>query len=888
MGDVLGLPLHLAVHVSGFAVAAGLAAYAVVHRDELGPGWLSLLVGATLVGVSSLVLGAQLAEGLAWPLYVRAAGYAGIAFGAAGRLGVAAVAVAVPASAHLVTATAGGLAAVATVGGVLGRGRQVWLLSGGLALLAAGDLVAASDPPVGAWISLVGAGLGLVWLAQRSRRSLAARFVTLFGAVLLAVVLMLASASAAVFDQDLRDDRLDLLAQQAAARSELLADDATDELAASLAVLAEGTQLSSALLQDRAGPDTAANVARLATRADLVLLLGADGSVVASYDRSTGQPAPQAATPVAGLPMVVAAREQQAPTDGLTAIELLSTGVDAPELLAVAAHPLFPRVDGQERRDQLAGLVVAASRVTRPDRLDTIATQTGADVAVLVHGRLAGTTLPTDPAVDADLEALADAAGGQVDTLGGREAFVHVEPIVGADDSRLGALVLVEDATVVADLRRTTSRSLFLAAVLGGLLATVLAGVVTDRATRPVRRLTEAAERIAEGDLTVRVDSTRTDEVGRLATAFGGMASALQAREAELRGAATREATLRERLEAVTGSMQEALVAVDGRGEVAMANPAAGALLGADPDDLVGRHLDEVLAGTDDDGEPLAAALGRPGALDTRLVRGTIVVADGRRRAVAATAAPLLTDLGEPGRVVVLRDVTSEAEVERLKTEFVSNAAHELRTPLTPVIGFADLLRRKPDLDPERRDGIVAEIADSAERLRDIVDKLIRFADLEAGRAHVAPEPTDLSSLVDEVLGDWRGRHPDRAFRRRLARRLPPVLLDPRWGRMVLDELVDNATKFSRDTVVVAARRQADGRVRIEVRDRGVGIPEEAMAEVRSEFRQADGSATRHYGGLGLGLAIVERVLDRMDGALELDSVVGQGTHVAIVLPPAP
>ena len=73
-------------------------------------------------------------------------------------------------------------------------------------------------------------------------------------------------------------------------------------------------------------------------------------------------------------------------------------------------------------------------------------------------------------------------------------------------------------------------------------------------------------------------------------------------------------------------------------------------------------------------------------------------------------------------------------------------------------------------------------------------------------------------------------------------------------------------------------------RDRLGVRDRGVGIPEEAMAEVRSEFRQADGSATRHYGGLGLGLAIVERVLDRMDAGLEIDSTVGQGTHVAVVL----
>src|SRR5690606_7352979 len=157
--------------------------------------------------------------------------------------------------------------------------------------------------------------------------------------------------------------------------------------------------------------------------------------------------------------------------------------------------------------------------------------------------------------------------------LGGADHFVHVEPIDGLGGARIGSLVLFEDATVVADLRRVVARALFLATVLGGLLATAVAALVTNRATRPVRQLTDAAEQIAEGDLTVRVASDRDDEVGRLATAFGGMAGALQAREADLRTAATREATLRERLEAVTASMDEALLAVDADGRVTTANP---------------------------------------------------------------------------------------------------------------------------------------------------------------------------------------------------------------------------------------------------------------------------------------------------------------------------
>ncbi len=139
---------------------------------------------------------------------------------------------------------------------------------------------------------------------------------------------------------------------------------------------------------------------------------------------------------------------------------------------------------------------------------------------------------------------------------------------------------------------------------------------------------------------------------------------------------------------------------------------------------------------------------------------------------------------------------------------------------------------------------------------------------------------------MDRVLHTWRRDRPDRTFRRRLPRDLPLVLADPDWLVRVLHELVDNAVKFSDDPVLVTAAT-TDDHVRVEIRDKGVGIPETMLEEVRGDFRQADASSTRHYGGLGLGLAIVERILERQDGALELTSSMGQGTHVAVVLPAA-
>ncbi len=140
------IPLHLAVHVLGLTVAFGLAGYAAVRRGEASVGWLGLLVGGLLLGVSHIATGALLAGDTGWPLYLRAAGYAALAVGAAGRLvGMAAVVAVAPPAAHVAAAIAGAAAALATTRGVLGRGRSVLPLAGGLALWAASDLAVRSD-----------------------------------------------------------------------------------------------------------------------------------------------------------------------------------------------------------------------------------------------------------------------------------------------------------------------------------------------------------------------------------------------------------------------------------------------------------------------------------------------------------------------------------------------------------------------------------------------------------------------------------------------------------------------------------------------------------------------------------------------------------------------
>jgi two-component system phosphate regulon sensor histidine kinase PhoR len=250
----------------------------------------------------------------------------------------------------------------------------------------------------------------------------------------------------------------------------------------------------------------------------------------------------------------------------------------------------------------------------------------------------------------------------------------------------------------------------------------------------------------------------------------------------------------------------------------------------------------------------------------------------------------VLTPLaGADGRVLVLRDTTREREVERMKTEFLSNVSHELRTPLTPIRGYAEILVGKPELGPDRVRTFATTIRDESIKMNRVVDLLVDVAAIEAGRVHVSPRPVAVRELLDARRDAWQQRAPDRAkdLRRRVATRLPKVSVDPTWLGKALDELVDNAVKYTPvgTPITLVGALAPDGRhVRVSVRDSGPGIPEADQSRLFTSFEQVDGSATRRVGGLGLGLSFVRRLADDAGFPLEMSSGPG-GSEFSLDLP---
>lgn len=436
-------------------------------------------------------------------------------------------------------------------------------------------------------------------------------------------------------------------------------------------------------------------------------------------------------------------------------------------------------------------------------------------------------------------------------------------------------LAVSRDAGPALDAERRALRLLLITALLALLAVALAAGILGRRTVEPVRRLTTAAERVAAGDLSATVVVSGRDEVATLSRTFDGMTESLSRLTGDLRSSAVR-------LETVLASMSDGLLATDADGIVTAVNRAALGMLGLEERDVLGESLDVVADVRDDNGMQLADV-----AMRLRDEPADVLRPDGTKVPVRVAITPLE---GAEGVVVVLRDTTREREVERMKTEFLSNVSHELRTPLTPIRGYAEILISKPELVNSKVTAFATTIRDEALKMNRIVDLLVDVAALEAGRISVSPRAVSVRDLLDVRVDVWQSKVPDRRkdLKRRVASGLPAVHVDPMWVGKALDEFIDNAVKYTpvgTPITLVGALSPDGSRVRVTVKDTGPGIAEHDQTLLFTSFEQVDGSATRRVGGLGLGLSFVQRLAQDAGYPLTVHSRLGRGSEFALDLP---
>lgn len=257
-----------------------------------------------------------------------------------------------------------------------------------------------------------------------------------------------------------------------------------------------------------------------------------------------------------------------------------------------------------------------------------------------------------------------------------------------------------------------------------------------------------------------------------------------------------------------------------------------------------------------------------------------------QQKLVAANAA-IMQSLADREAALAMTEAANQA-----KAGFLAIMNHELRTPLNAIIGFSDLIRGETygAVNNPKYTEYVREINDAGHALLGIVNSMLELTQLNSGRRTVQIEPLTFVQVQNPALSGFDGALAARAL-------LVEILPDTAGHLMagdrsclvrVLRNVLDNAIKFNRraGTVTLALEHRRDqGQVVIAVRDTGPGIPTEKLEEIAKPFTQGDGSYTRHANGVGLGLAIAKALLAAMSGSIEIESAIGQGTCVRIVLP---
>jgi signal transduction histidine kinase len=251
------------------------------------------------------------------------------------------------------------------------------------------------------------------------------------------------------------------------------------------------------------------------------------------------------------------------------------------------------------------------------------------------------------------------------------------------------------------------------------------------------------------------------------------------------------------------------------------------------------------------------------------------------------------------GRMAVLaamalqsaRVIEQLQEANDFKSEFVASMSHELRTPLNVIIGYHDLLLEGAfgHVNGEQADTL-RRADSSARELLDLINATLDLSRFDSGHMPVSLADVSVAELVADVvsgLGQVR-RNPRVEIDWHVDRNVPTVVTDPLKARMIVKNLLHNALKFTERGRVSVKARTADGGVRLSVSDTGIGIPAAAFDTIFEPFQQADTSVSNRFGGTGLGLYIVRRLLTMLGGRIELDSEVGRGSTFTVWLPLRP
>lgn len=353
--------------------------------------------------------------------------------------------------------------------------------------------------------------------------------------------------------------------------------------------------------------------------------------------------------------------------------------------------------------------------------------------------------------------------------------------------------------------------------------------------------------------------------------------------------------------EVVINAIGDGVVAIDAQSVIQLINPAAQRLIGWGKQDALALNYKSVLklinqtgAVLDDVGDPIQQALNTNQQIRTNNL--TLLTHSGKKLMISLVASPV-GDAGS-GVIVVFRDITKEKAEEREQAEFISTASHEMRTPVASIEGYLGLALNPStaQIDEKARNFII-KAQEASQHLGRLFQDLLDISKVEDKRLSNNPNVIDLTVFTHDIVEGFRPKAVSKKLRLTYKpipndnageRRIAPVYfvnLDNDHMREVLDNLIDNAIKYTPNGEVVVDVNGDDEHVTISIKDTGIGIPAEDISHLFQKFYRVENKDTRDIGGTGLGLFLCRRLVETMSGRIWVESFYGKGSTFFVEFP---
>ncbi|WP_066195470.1 MULTISPECIES: cell wall metabolism sensor histidine kinase WalK [Gracilibacillus] len=451
--------------------------------------------------------------------------------------------------------------------------------------------------------------------------------------------------------------------------------------------------------------------------------------------------------------------------------------------------------------------------------------------------------------------------------------FVRALPITDGDVS-VGAIYVEASVEEVYDQLREINQ-IFLNGTILAVVVSIIIGILVARSiTKPITEMRKQAMGMARGDFSRKVNVYGQDEIGQLASTFNDMNDRLK-----LANQTTEEE--RRKLSSVLSNMSDGVIATDESGLVTLMNAPATQLIGMSLYEVKGKPIMDVLQIED-------KAIELEELEDTGSL--TIDFSDDNELFLIKANFSIVED--EDGKfsglITVISDVTEQEKVERERKEFVSNVSHELRTPLTTMRSYLEALTDGGALEnKELAPKFLSVTQTETERMIRLVNDLLQLSKMDHKEKVMYKKIIDMTPVFHLILDRFEMNEKGRI---RIERNIPKesiyVWVDQDKITQVMDNVISNAIKYSPEggKITFHVVKEAH-RVRVSIRDQGVGIASEKVDKIFDRFYRADKARSRELGGTGLGLAISKEIVDAHHGKIWATSEEGKGTTVYFTLP---